>query len=66
MTDESIDSLRTFLKDEIICPYCHYVFDSSWEFKRDSGDLECYECYQVFHYERQVDVSYTTVKIKEK
>ena len=45
---------------EIVCPHCGYEFSDSWEFE-DSGDAECYRCDLAFFFERQIEVTYTTV-----
>lgn len=47
---------------EITCPNCGEEFTDSWEYDIDSGIIECYECDSKFHYERNIEVTYTTVK----
>lgn len=47
---------------EIVCPHCGEEYSDSWEYGQDSEELECYECSGKFHYEREVEVTYTTVK----
>jgi len=49
--------------DEIVCPYCGYIITDSWDFDKDSGRLDCYECGKEFTYERDYDITYITEKI---
>lgn len=54
--------------DEVVCPYCGYEFEASWEFFQDHSnttDIECMGCDKTFECEQEVVVSYTTSK-KEK
>ncbi len=51
----------TDCEDEITCPWCGYVFTDSWEFS-DEGEHNCGECEHDFYYNREVLVSYSTVK----
>jgi hypothetical protein len=50
--------------DEIVCPYCGHEGSDSWEYSRDSGEIECGRCCQEFNYNRDVSVSYSTSKRK--
>ena len=59
MSRQDIDHEFT---DSIVCPWCGYVDDSSWEYREDSGEVDCPECGKPFHFEREVSVSYTTTK----
>jgi DNA-directed RNA polymerase subunit RPC12/RpoP len=51
--------------DEIVCPYCGCEFSESYEFDRDSGECECYECGKEFEYYRHIEVTYCTYEITE-
>ena len=51
--------------DELVCAYCGREHRDSWEYHADSGDADCEMCERTFHYERIVDVSYSTSKLKE-
>jgi DNA-directed RNA polymerase subunit RPC12/RpoP len=44
----------------ITCPYCGYEDKNSWEYREESGDIECPDCGKKFHYNRNVDVTYCT------
>lgn len=50
--------------DEVVCPHCGYEHGDSWEMCE--GERECPECEKSFEMEREVSVSYTTSKIKDK
>lgn len=58
---EKIDHKYT---DEIVCPYCGYKESDSWEYNHNSDDMECTGCGKKFHYERNIEVTYTTNKIE--
>lgn len=45
---------------EIVCPYCGYTFQDSWDFSDDASDLECDRCGRTFEYQREVSVTYST------
>lgn len=47
----------------IICPYCGYEDEDSFELQRDSWNTECISCWKKLFYERYIDVTYTTKKI---
>jgi len=52
--------------DEIVCPRCGYTFECSDEFRKDWDRMNCIGCGQIFEYERQIEVTYITKKIKRK
>lgn len=62
MTDK-IDHKYT---ENIVCPHCGWKDHDSWEYKADSGEIECGNCEKPFTYERHVTVEYCTSKIKPK
>ncbi len=50
--------------NEIVCPYCGYEFNDSWEFNRDeSGETDCPECDRKFKYSVNITVDYSTSKM---
>lgn len=57
--------------DEIVCPYCGYVFGDSWEEKFEHGnakEITCPnypDCHEVFICEPEYSVVYYTVKKKK-
>lgn len=59
------DEIDCFYTDEIVCPYCGYEFMDSFE-KADSGDVQCDECCQMFHFERETSVAYSSYKPNSK
>lgn len=48
--------------DEVVCPYCGYEYNDSWEFY-DYEEEECCECGKSFYLSRHVEVTYCTEKI---
>ena len=67
MKIEISDELDHSSTQEIVCPYCGYVFSDSWEELEyaNSGILECPDCGKHFNCEKYVDVTYTTSRMKE-
>lgn len=60
------DKFDTWFTENIVCPYCGYEESDSWEHRYDYDDeYECEECGKKFSWERIIDVSYTSKKIKE-
>lgn len=49
--------------EEIICPWCGYEFQDSWEFE-ENGEHECYGCGKSFKFSRIIDVTYDTERIE--
>lgn len=50
--------------DEIVCPHCGYEMMDSYEMDDDDGEIECYECSKLFHYQRSKRIWYSTVKVE--
>ncbi len=48
--------------DEIVCPHCGYEHSDSWEAGED-GAGECGSCGEEYHFTRNINVDYCTVKI---
>lgn len=48
--------------EEVVCPYCGYEFEDSWEFV-DEEITECGECGKEFIISEYVDVTYSTSKL---
>lgn len=58
------EEFDTWYTENIVCPYCGYVNDDSWEIASDYDDAyECEECGKTFSWERIIDVSYTSHKV---
>ena len=51
--------------NEIVCPHCGAEWSDSWECANDYGEEECDECEKKFSYNRDVEVTYSTSKIKD-
>lgn len=60
---EEIDCQYT---DEIVCPYCGYENDESWEYYRGLEDydsyttVECSECQKEYEVYREFEVHYSS------
>ena len=48
--------------DEIVCPYCGYKFNDSWEMGTDDIDQDCPECGKHFSWSTDVTVKYISEK----
>ena len=59
-------SIDTELQPAITCPYCGYAFVDSWDYA-DGGEVDCLNeaCEKPFMFARDVEVTYTTSKIKD-
>lgn len=51
------------LEKNVICPYCGYVYRDCFEFD-DDDTTECQSCGGTIHYQRIVNVRYTTEPVK--
>ena len=50
--------------NEIVCPYCDYIFEDSWEFSdTGEGEIQCYKCSKNFIYTVNIEITYNTSKI---
>jgi transcription elongation factor Elf1 len=52
----------------IVCPYCGYEDQDSWEVmprEEDLGVIECGMCGEEFEAERDVNITYSTYKLKD-
>lgn len=59
------DDINTERTENAICPYCGHVHLHSWSwgssgYEFDEDNTECNYCGKIFHWERNVTVSYTT------
>lgn len=47
---------------QIVCPYCGYIDQDSWEIAGDDecGEADCGECGRSFYWSHYVRVTYTT------
>lgn len=48
---------------EIVCPYCGYEFDCSYEYSSDDT-IDCHECEKIFSMIKYFNVNYSTKKIQ--
>ncbi len=51
--------------DEVVCPWCGYEHQDSWELSADDAEWECDECGKPFNYSRYVSVTYSTSKVED-
>lgn len=64
MTDTVDHSYTT----EIVCPYCGYESEDSYEYfsmYKDSATIECADCGKEFEAIQDISVSYSTYKSEE-
>lgn len=61
MTESTIDHKGT---SELVCPYCGYTHSDSWELTSENGFSECTKCEKNFFYERDIEITYCTKKLK--
>ena len=47
--------------DEVVCPYCGYEHQDSYEY--EDGEIDCQRCDNKFNLTKEVSVSYTTEKV---
>lgn len=58
-----METFKHDFTDEIICPYCGYQFQDSYEHGEYSDNiLECGDCEKNFSFEKNISVSYSTSK----
>lgn len=62
-----MNDFDTDYTDNIICPYCGCEIGDSWEvnFNSDTELIECFNCDELFHATKYVEVNYSTEKIKK-
>lgn len=51
-------------ENNLICPYCGYEDNDSWELSDDDEEHECSRCGAVMSYQRVVTVEYNSSPIK--
>jgi transposase-like protein len=51
--------------NRVICPHCGHEHDGSWEWSEDGEPHTCHACNKQFMWERNVEVSYSTWKVRE-
>lgn len=65
MTEFDADDIALWGNDNIVCPWCGYVHEDSYEFgseREESGESECHSCDKPIAWERCVSVTYNTSK----
>jgi DNA-directed RNA polymerase subunit RPC12/RpoP len=55
---------EVFEEDKIMCPFCGYKFEDSWEFDNDEGTIVCERCDAEFGYSRIINITYNTELLK--
>lgn len=51
---------------ECVCPYCGEEASDSWELgsgREEDGEMECGHCNRLFHWSREISVTYSTTPI---
>ncbi len=54
----------TSFTQEITCPWCGYIHSDSWEC--ETGEYECEDCGRKYEVNRDMEITYSTVKIQDK
>jgi transposase-like protein len=57
-----VEAGESYAESEIVCPWCGYEHQDSWELNGgDEGDWEheCHDCEKTFAAQRHVSVSYS-------
>ena len=57
--------VETDYTSEIVCPHCGYVHSDSWEAPDEDDEYQCGECLKTFAFRREIDVNYTSWKVKQ-
>lgn len=60
-----MDHINCGFTDDIICPYCGYRFEDSWEFNNGDecvDDVVCHSCEKTFDLVVDYSVTYSTYK----
>lgn len=63
MNTKPITEDDCFHTKDVVCPWCGYVHQESYEFPGD-GEDECEDCGKRFRYSRTVSVTYTTKRVE--
>ena len=58
------NDLNTTSRVDVVCPYCGFIHDDSWEFSRQSHTGWCRECDREFRLSADQRVTYTTAKLE--
>ena len=66
---DKLEKNPTYIKNveyesELICPYCGSIKLDMWEYSENNGTIECGSCGMDYEFERQVEVTYSSVGIK--
>lgn len=48
--------------DEVVCPWCGRESGDCWEWTENDGEMKCDECGKEFSYEKDITVTYSTLK----
>lgn len=51
-------------ENQIKCPYCDWEDSDSWEFDESEGVVTCGGCEKEFNVTREIEVTYSTSRIK--
>jgi len=64
-TPVNIQDINCDFTDSITCPYCGHKLTDSWEMPDSSDEEICDYCHSKYSYERDVEVTYNSVKIEK-
>lgn len=56
---------ENYSEDYLVCPYCGYEDEDSFELADEDDEYECPRCKSILKYNRQITVSYDVELVKE-
>ena len=59
---EAPDEIDTWNTDEIVCPWCGYVFGDSWDYDENDDLIQCPECEKTLEMQMEHHITYYTQK----
>lgn len=58
--------LECWATNELVCPYCGYREDESWEIREtDCDEFECSSCGKAFMYSAEVRLEFTSWEVED-
>mgnify|MGYP002521752005 CR=1 FL=1 len=61
------EETETEYEDDIVCPWCGYRMqdDDAYFVSEQSGEYDCPECGKMFHFDADIEVTYSTRRVSE-
>ena len=64
-TPVDIEDIDCDFTNDITCPCCGHKLINSWEASDSSDDEICENCHSKYSYERNLEVTYSSVKVEK-